>query len=53
MQGGYFSITAMIIVVAVYGGTMLVFALWYNQLFSKIITPRDRELAKYGEPQNP
>ncbi|KAH8726705.1 hypothetical protein GQ44DRAFT_613279 [Phaeosphaeriaceae sp. PMI808] len=54
-QGGHFSITATVtvIVVSVYGGTMLTFALWYSRLLNKIMTPRDREVAQYGEPQNP
>lgn len=32
---------------------MLAFALWYSRLLNKIMTPRDREVAQYGEPQNP
>ncbi|KAF2430745.1 hypothetical protein EJ08DRAFT_588585, partial [Tothia fuscella] len=54
-QGGHFSITSKVtvIVVAVCGGTMLGFVLWYKWLLNQIMTPHDRKVAQCGEPQSP
>jgi hypothetical protein len=50
-QGGHFSVTAKvtIIVVVLCGGTMLASALRYHRRLNKIMTPRDRELARHGK----
>ncbi|KAH8702764.1 hypothetical protein GQ44DRAFT_783807, partial [Phaeosphaeriaceae sp. PMI808] len=54
-QGGHFFATAKVtvIVVAVCGRTMLAFVLWYTWLLNKIMIPRDRELARYGDLESP